>query len=254
MTDRHSIGIDRRIDLEWLDIIGGQVAAGADEPSIRDTVFRLLDGVVAGGNKRGTACHKTVSVLSRTWVNVPPETRSLRDRAAELLPKLTAAQRLGVHWALLTASYPFFGDVATNTGRLLALQGNLTLAQLTRRMREEWGDRSTMTRAVQRVIRSMVQWGALGDSDERGVYVAGKKLTALPATVGELLLEALLMRHDGESVPVDQALRHPGFFPFRLELRAHQLRRSTRFDIHRQGLDVDVVALVRPDVRESVQP
>ena len=252
MTERHSIGIDRRIDLEWLDTIGGQVAAGADEPSIRDTVFQLLEGVVAGGNKRGTACHKTVSVLSRTWVNVLPETRGLRDRAAKLLPKLNAAERLGVHWALLMATYPFFGDVATNTGRLLALQGNLTLAQLTRRMREEWGDRSTMTRAVQRVIRSMVQWGALADGDDRGVYVAAKKTTAVPATVGELLLEALLLRHDGESVPVDQALRHPGFFPFRLELRAHQLRRSPRFDIHRQGLDMDVIALAQPQPQQEV--
>ena len=245
MTERRSIGIDRRIDLEWLDAVGGLVAAGADEPTIRDTVFRLLEGVVVGGNKRGTACHKTVSVLSRTWVNVPPETRALRDRGAKLLPKLNAPERIGVHWALLMATYPFFGDVATNTGRLLALQGNLTLAQLTRRTREQWGDRSTMTRAVQRIIRSMVQWGALADGDERGVYVAGKKTIAMPAKVGELLLEALLMRHDGESVPVDQALRHPGFFPFRLELRAHQLRRSDRFDIHRQGLDVDVVTLVR---------
>lgn len=32
---------------------------------------------------------------------------------------------------------------------------------------------------------------------------------------------------------------------FRVELRVHQLRCSTRFDAHRQGLDVDVVALVR---------
>ena len=251
MTGRRSIGIDRRIDLEWLDAVAGQVAEGADEPAIRDVIFRLLDGVVTGGNKRGTACHKTVSVLSRTWINVMPETRALRDRAAKLLPKLTAGQRVGLHWALLMATYPFFADVATNTGRLLLLQGNLTLAQLTRRVREEWGDRSTMTRAVQRVVRSMVQWGVLADSDQRGVYVGAKEPIPIPATVGELLLEALLMRHDGESLPVDQALRHPCFFPFRVELRAHQLRRSTRFDVHRQGLDVDVVALVRPDVGEG---
>ncbi len=245
MTERRSIGIDRRVDVEWLDAVAGQVAAEAEEPAIREAIFKLLDGVVTGGNKRGTACHKTMSVLSRTWVNVSPETRPLRDRAARLLPQLTKAQRLGLHWALLTATYPFFADVATNTGRLLALQGNLNLAQLTRRMREEWGDRSTMTRAVQRVIRSMVQWGVLADSDQRGVYAGAKEPIPVPSTVGELLLEALLMRHDGESLPVDQALRHPCFFPFHVELRAHQLRRSARFDVHRQGLDVDVVTLVR---------
>jgi hypothetical protein len=253
MTERRSIGIDRRIDLEWLDAIAGQVAKGAEEPAIREAIFALLEGVVTGGNKRGTACHKTMSVLSRTWVNVSSETRAIRDRAAHLLPQLTRASRLGLHWALFTATYPFFADVATNTGRLLVLQGNLTLAQLTRRMREEWGDRSTMTRAVQRVIRSMVQWGVLADSDQRGVYAGAKEPISVPATVGELLLEALLMRHDGESLPVEQALRHPCFFPFRVELLAHQLRRSPRFDVHRQGLDVDVVTLVLPDIQESIQ-
>lgn len=243
MTERRSIGIDRRVDLEWLDAVAGQVAAGAEEPAIREAIFKLLDGVVTGGNKRGTACHKTMSVLSRTWVNVGPETRLLRDRAARLLPQLTKAQRLGLHWALLTATYPFFADVATNTGRLLALQGNLNLAQLTRRMREEWGDRSTMTRAVQRVIRSMVQWGVLADSDQRGVYVSAKEPIPVPATVGELLLEALLMRHDGESLPVDQALRYPCFFPFRIDRMTSHLRQSVRFVIYRQGNGMDVIML-----------
>lgn len=97
MTERRSIGIDRRVDLEWLDAVAGQVAAGAEERAIREAIFKLLDGVVIGGNKRGTACHKTMSVLSRIWVNVGPETRPLRDRAARLVPQLTNAPRLGLH-------------------------------------------------------------------------------------------------------------------------------------------------------------
>lgn len=111
-----------------------------------------------------------------------------------------SGQRVALHWALLAATYPFFADVATNTGRLLALQGDLTLAQLTRPM-QRWGDRSTMTRAVQRVIRSIVQWGVLSDGDQRGVYVGGRQPIPVPAPVGELLIEAVLMRHDGESLP-----------------------------------------------------
>lgn len=248
MTKRRSIGIDRRLDLEWLDAVAEQVAAGAEAPAVRTVIFELLDGVIAGGGRRGTASHKTMSVLSRTWVNVPLETVHLRDRAARLVLHSGSGQRVALHWALLAATYPFFADVATNTGRLLALQGDLTLAQLTRRMREEWGDRSTMTRAVQRVIRSIVQWGVLSDGDQRGVYVGGRQPIPVPAPVGELLIEAVLMRHDGESLPVEQALRHPSFFPFRVDLRAHQLRRSPHFAVHRQGLDLDILTL-RPSAR-----
>lgn len=250
MSDHRNIGIYRRIDLEWLDAVAGQVAAGKDEEAIRGAAFKLLEGVVKGGNKRGTACHKTMSVLSRIWVNVSMDAQSLRDRAAHLLPNLTKEVRLGLHWALLTTAYPFFADVATNTGRLLVLQGNLTLAQLTRRMQEEWGDRSTITRATQRLVRSLVQWGILIDSQQPGIYLVPKVRITIPAGVGELMLEALLMGHEGKSLPMEQALRHPSFFPFDFQLHANQLRRSPRFVVHRQGLDMDVLMLV-PSTREN---
>jgi len=253
MTNGHSIGIDRRLDIEWLDAVAGQVAAGASEPDIRSFLFRLLDGVVAGGSRRGTACHKTVGVLARTWVNVAPASRGLRDRGARLLPALDTEQRVALHWAMLTAAYPFFRDIATNAGRLLALQGNLALAQLTRRMRESWGDRSTATRAVQRVVRSMVQWDVLVDSDTRGVYERSARTIIVRPPVGKLLLQALLLQAEEKSLPVEQALRHPAFFPFHIELRAHQLCRSDRFDIHRQGFDVDVVSLTQSKTLPRVE-
>ena len=248
MTARRSIGIDRRIDIQWLDGVAGLVAAGEQEPTIRQALFRLLDGAVKGGSKRGSACHKTVGVLSKTWVKVSPQTRALRDRAAHLLSQSSSEERLALHWALLLATYPFFADVAASIGRLLTLQGNLTLAQLTRRMREDWGDRSTLTRAVQRVVRSMVQWGALTDSDRRGVYLPLRQPVSVSQEVGELLLEALLLRLAGESLSVDQVSRHPCFFPFHVELPALLLRRSPRFEVHRQGLDVDVVTLAHQAV------
>ncbi len=193
MTNGHGIGIDRRLDIEWLDAVAGQVAAGASEPEIRSFLFRLLDGVVAGGNRRGTACYKTVGVLSRTWVNVAPTSRSLRDRGAKLLPTLDAEQRVALHWAMLTAAYPFFRDVSTSIGRLLSLQGDFTVGQLTRRVQEAWGDRSTVIRATQRIVRSMTQWGAIGETGTRGEYESREGLIPAPCSVSELLIEALLL-------------------------------------------------------------
>lgn len=252
-----AIGIDRRLDLEWLDAVAARVAAGDSEAELRDFLFQLLDGVVAGGTKRGTACHKTVGVLAGAWFNVPPEVEGLRDRSARLVGALDASQRLGLHWTMLMAAYPFFADVATNVGRLLALQGNLALTQLTRRMREVWGDRSTMTRAAQRIVRSMVQWAVLTDSDTRGIYLRSSRTISVRSAVGELLVEALLIRSGSPGIPVDQAIRHPSFFPFQVELSAHQLRQSERFDVHRQGLDLDVVSLATmassPEARWAVR-
>jgi len=243
MSRNAGIGLDRRLDIEWLDTVAAQVASAEDILSIRSKLFDVLDGKVSGGMKRGTASHKTVGVLLRTWAKVPEGLVSFRDNALRVLPSLTRVERMALHWAILIGGFAFFGDAATNTGRLLALQGNLTLSQLTRRMRETWGERSTMNRATQRVVRSMVQWGGLADTESKGVYTQTSKRIQVRGELTEVLIEALLI-HEGKGIPVDQALSHPALFPFRLNLRGHSLRQSSRFEVHRQGLDEDVVNLV----------
>jgi hypothetical protein len=237
-----NIGLDRRLELEWLDVVASQVAAGNDLAVTRAKLFEVLDGQVAGGRKRGTACHKTVGVLSRAWADVPIDLVAFRDQALTILPSLSSRERLGLHWAMLLAGYHFFGDVAEHTGRLLSLQGNLTMAQVTRRMRETWGDRSTLDRATQRVIRSMVEWGALVDTGDRGVYSRSSRRVILLGDLALVLLEALLL-HSEKAIPIQQAIEHPVMFPFELDLPVYMLRQSPRFEVQRQGLDVDVVGL-----------
>lgn len=243
MTERKSIRLDCRIDIEWLDAVASQVASGSEVQAIRAAMFDLLEGEVSGGNRRGTACYKTIVVLLQTWINVRPDVVDMRDRAAVLLPALSPQERIALHWAMLTAAYSFFGDLAANAGRLLSLQGNFSLVQITRRMRETWGDRSTMTRATQRVIRSMVQWGVLEDTDEKGVYVKAPKPIAVQGELAELILEGFLIQQS-TTVPIRQAISHPLFFPFDISFQVNDLRKSCRFEVHRQGLDVDVVGLV----------
>jgi hypothetical protein len=244
VRERHTIGFDRKVDLAWLDAVASRVAAGASEEEVRSYLWRLLDGAVAG-NRFNSARGKTVTVLAHIWSQVPEEARTLRDRAVRLLPESPPAHRVALHWAMALATYTFFADVATTVGRLLALQGNVTLAQVTRRLVEHWGERSTMVRATQRVVRSMVQWGILKDTAERGVYEQAEPAIEAAGPLAQVLLEALLLGASSESMPLDQALRHPALFPFRLELAAHDLRRAARFRVHRQGLDTDVVGLAQ---------
>ena len=242
MNSTDQIRLDRRIDLEWLDAVAAMVATGADEADIRARLFDLLDGKVRGGAKRDTACYKTVGILFRGWARVPEELIAFRGRAIALLPAVEPRERLALHWAMLMANYTFFVDAAHNVGRLLALQGDFTLAQVTRRMHECWGERSTVTRATQRAVRSMVQWNALADTGNRGVYVRASEPIALQDGPAQLLLEGLL-RHGDWALPVGQIGRHPALFPFELRLQSCDFRQSPRFDVDRQGLDIDMVRL-----------
>jgi hypothetical protein len=257
VSRKRTIGFDRRIDIEWLDAVAAKVASGASDAEVRAYLWNLLEGVVAG-EKQNSARGKTVTVLSHIWCVVPATARPLRDRALQLLSDVGPDQRLGLHWAMVIGTYPFATDVATGAGKLLALQGDVALTRLTRRLTEEWGERSTMARAAQRIVRSMVQWGVLADTDTRGVYRRVDDRRPTDDAVCELLAEALLVDADQHVMTVDQLVSHPTLFPFRVSIGAHQLRRATQFFVQRQGLDIDVVGLAdepkEPKTPEQLRP
>ena len=244
MSRRDRVSFDRRIDLEWLDYVAGLTADGHAPIDVRQKLISFLGDKLSGPNRSDSACGKAVRLLSRIWVNVDQEVIGLRDQALEVLPNASPDQRLAMHWTLCLGGFPFFGDVATHGGRLLSLQGTLSTAQVLRRLYEQWGERSTLCFTVQRALRSMVQWGALADTVGRGIYTEGPRRIAVHGVLAQLLLEALLI-YEGKALPVDQTMCHPAFFPFDVILFAHELRQSPRFEVHRQGLDVDMVQLAQ---------
>ena len=244
MNRRANIGFDRRIDLEWLDAAARMAAAGGSTDEIRAYIWDYLDGVVSG-DIHGSARQKTTTVIHHIWGDVPESAGPLRERAIIKFIDCTADERLALHWAMMMGTYPLFTDAASSIGRLLMLQGEFTLAHLTRRLVEAWGERSTLERAGQRIVRSMVQWGVLQDTVSHGVYEAVPQRRKVGTAVGILLVEALLVDSDEASVQLDQLIGHPGLFPFDTDVNASHVRGAAQFRVHRQGLDSDSVELQR---------
>ncbi len=244
MTRRLRVGFDRRLDREWLDAAGSYAAEGCRPEEVRACLRQLLDGVLSGTSSN-SARGKTVTVLSHIWGSVPEKAMRLRDRARLLLLTSASDERLALHWAMMIATYPLFADVASSAGRLLALQGQFTRSHVMDRLARTWGKRSTVERAVPRIIRSMVQWGVLRDAHERGSYQAtGRVLTARP-DICMILVEALLLDADEGILRLDQLASHPAVFPFGVTLNPADIRRAEHFRVHREGLDTDVVELLR---------
>ena len=248
MNENARVAFDRRIDIEWLDYVASLSSGGLSSKEVKQMLISFLGTKLSGPDRPDSACGKAVRLLLRIWVNVDTQVIGLRDRALKILPESTADERLALHWALCLGGFHFFGDVASNAGRLLNLQGTISTHQMMRRIYEKWGERSTLSFAVQRALGSMVQWGALGDTAERGIYTQREGRVAVQGELAMLLLEGLLINL-GKAIPIDQAIRHPSIFPFEVDLRIHDLRESSRFDIHRQGLDIDVVELATSEKR-----
>ncbi len=243
MSNRGTIGFDRKLKRGWLDFAAELAISGDDIRDARTRLFAHLEGEV-GGTTFNSDRGKTMTVLARLWLTPPPAARDLRNRAAAVFRDSSPAGRLGLHWAMALGTYPFFAGVAETVGRLLRLQEDLALAQVDRRLAESWGERAIIHRSARRICRSMVDWGILTESEVRGTYRPAAKI-AVDTRVALLLAEAVLTTLPHGALAASELATHPELFPFRLELTTRNLRASPVFEVERRGLDTDMVSLIQ---------
>ena len=249
MNERQSqIGFSQRIPLEWFEHTANLLLAGSDNAQINDSLQHLLrERVSVGGDSARGNREKVITILLKTWVNVPCELEKLRDEGMEMLQSLPREDRIAIHWGMTLAAYPFWGAVAAHTGRLLRLQGTAATAHVQRRVKEEYGERETASRAARRVLRSFIDWGVLSETRDKGLYAQGKQYYIEEPGLIVWILEASLRSRSSGSASTKDLLDGPTIFPFRLAyISADQVGSlSPRLDILRHGLNADLVMLRR---------
>ena len=249
------IGFSQRIRLEWLQVTANLVLAGNDNGAVNSSLQELLKDKVSVGGKavRGNK-EKAITILMKIWLNIPGELEAVRDDGLELLKALPRKDQIAVHWGMAMAAYPFWAAVAANTGRLLRLQGRAAAAHVQRRVREQYGERETVSRAARRVIRSFVDWGVLSGTKEKGIYSQGRTYSIDNLKLISWLMEASLHARSDGSASIKDLLNSPSLFPFRLAhvSAEHLVSTSPRLDLLRHGLDDNLVMLNR--YRQSPRP
>jgi len=247
MTRRtEQIGFSQRVRLEWLEQTADLVRAGNDKVTINDALQELLkDKVSIGGEAERGNREKIITILLKMWLTVPSELELLRVEGLELLNCVPRPDHLAIHWGMVMAVYPFWAGVAMQVGRLLRLQGSAAAAHVQRRVREQYGERETVSRAARRVLRSYLDWGVLQETGTKGIYAAGKTLAINNSRLIAWLAEASLHARANASVPLKVLIDSPNFFPFRIKpIHATNLvSASSRLDIIRHGLDEELVML-----------
>ena len=244
------IGFNRRVDLEWLGYTVRLFTGGHDESKIHEELSAYLSSKLSIGSsaKRGSR-EKTITLLLKTWVRVRPEIEPLRDDGLELLESLPKSQHLAVHWGMTMAAYPFWGEVAAVTGRLLRLQGTAAAIQIQRRVREIYGEKETAYRSARYVVSAFHRWGALKEEARNGVYVTSTLMHATDSRLIGWLVEAYLLSFREDRATPKSILDNPAFFPFDLQSGGVLAAAGNpRLVVDRHGLDEDLVSLTQCDV------
>jgi hypothetical protein len=139
------VGFSVRVRLEWFEQTANLLLAGYSREEIKSVLEKSLEDKLSvnGTEGRGTR-QKAISILLKTWVGSPTELIPLRNEGLEFLKQLPQTEHLIVHWGMVMAVYPFFGTIATITGRSLRLQGYVSTTQVLRRACELMGERETV--------------------------------------------------------------------------------------------------------------
>ena len=240
----NQIGFSQRVRLEWLEHTASLVLAGSDKHSINDSLQELLkDKVSVGGTAKRGNREKIITILMKIWVTVSPVLEPLRIDGLNLLKNPSQSNHIAVHWGMIMAAYPFWGAVAEHVGRLLRLQGSAAAAHVQRRLREQYGERETVSRAARRVLRSFVDWGVLEEGKTKGVYRKGLTRAIDDPMLIAWLVEAALYSYTTRSRHLRDIVQHASLFPFSPAQVSGQklISLSPRLELFRSGMDDDLI-------------
>lgn len=247
MNRSTTVGFSQRIQLDWLEQTAQLSISGYSRDRIKGTLDTMLsDKLSIGNNKKSGSRQLSISTLLRIWVSVPKELETFRDRGLIHLQHLPVTDRLAIHWGMAVTVYPFFAAVAKTVGRLSDLQGYVAAAQLQRRIREQYGERETVTRAARRILRCFIDWGVLQDTAEKGIYRTCAQLPITDRQCVGWLLEAVLYSDRVGSGHFPSVVKSPILFPLQLDTpNSLDMSRYSHLELSRQGFNQEAIVLTR---------
>jgi hypothetical protein len=201
------IGFDRFIRLDWA-AAALRVRSGAAD-------IGELDQILTEAHAGPEAKKKTRTVLNRLWLEPREEVVGLADRGVDIFARVSNAQVEVLTWGMAIAVYPFFAKVAEIVGRLTAIQGDCTTAEVHRRMAEIYGEREGTRRMTNMVLQSQIDWSVLSKS-ENGKTLTRKPSMAVQSPETVQWLSAALLMHVGRPLGLDGLAGQPTMFPFSL--------------------------------------
>ena len=249
------IGYNRTVRLRWLDETVDLFLAGMSEADIHEVLSdRLKDELSVGSTAPRGSREKTITILMKTWVRVPPPFRALRKDGVHLLQGVRRSERLPLHWGMTMAVYPFWRVVADVTGRLFRLQGTAAPMQVQRRVKELLGEREAVARSARYVLRAFADWGVIVDSAKKGEYSPSRPFPVMDSKWAVWLLESTVVSAPDGVSDFRSLVNAPCLFPFQIgRIVPEQLAESGRLEVVRHSLEETVVRVRKAAARASAQ-
>lgn len=237
------IGFRRNIYRSWLDATAAFAAECDDAATVRAQLDPIVAEQIASKENRRMA----LDILLNIWIKTSETHPSLWNEALTLFRESEAPDdRLWLHYGLTMLYYSFFRKGAAAIGKISDYSEAITPKDIKKRLTAELGQLGALEKATERIIFSLREWGILGATRQRYVYAPHKRACATRDPRVELwLLAVALTAHPAEQIAFGDLMRLPELFPFKFTVAVQDVRQSPRFEVHRQGLNWDMVSIRR---------
>jgi hypothetical protein len=247
MTTRlQTIGIKQVLRLAWMRKTVSLLLSGMDSKQIRSELREIISRHRVHSAKQEISVQArefAVNNLMKIWVVPSTELIPLRDDLLNFI-KLNPDQSLPAHWAMVSAAYPFWFNVAKHVGRLSKLQDEIAKQQIISRLKEQYGDRQTISRYGQFVIRSFIDWGVLDDSSSSGCYSINSIFKIKNDILNSFLIESSLLASYEERISLNNLVNHPALFAFDLSnVTMNNISKNKRIVVIQHGVDNILLSL-----------
>lgn len=254
MSKRHNkIAFKQIVRIEWMDRTLSLVLAGLPEKEIRELLDSYLSTQQQSGGEgpvRNKATYGMSLGLLSCWFKEDQELEGFRQSLIRQAKSIDQQYWLPLHWAMLSAAYPYFALVSESVGRLFSLQDIISSGQVYDRMKQAFGDKEMISRNTRYVIRTLASWGLLVEDNKgrKGHYTKPIAFSIKKPECAGLLLEGLLLSLPEEKCEWFSLQRHRSLYGFEFSISsAQQLERlsDNRITVSQLGLTTGVVAIDR---------
>ena len=233
----NTIGFLNYIRLVWLDATLAHHISSKNIETVKKNLYNLIEKEIQ--SKEVT--RKTIDVLTRTWVRIPSEDKGLQEDAMKFYDEISPSKKLLLHWGMLLIRFPFFRDICYYIGLLDSIQKEIPVKKLHQKMVEKWGHRTSMIRALDRVIQSMIEWNVITKSNSF-LYV-NEPIEIKETDLLLWFLECLFKAENVQTMTYENLISSLTKFPFVINLPSYYVKKSKRFEYYIQGTNLETISL-----------
>lgn len=231
------MGFLQYVKKDWLD---ATIAFYQNSQNL-DEIKANLDDLIKIDVPKSEERRKTIDVLTRIWIRIPKKHKTIRDYALNFYDDLEPDERIILHWGMLLLAYPFFRDIVYSIGLSLKIQNNFTSTQLRNRLVSNWGHRTTIIRAIDRIIQSLKDWNIL-ILDGKSLK-SNSKLKIKNDLLCLWFLECIYRTENVDSMLFEKFISLQTMFPFELKIPIYKIKQAKNFEFQIQGMNIEMISI-----------